>query len=90
MKIFKTVEIPSKKIEIIDKELCNKCDKEIKNCCFFNNQKSWFNVEINKYNKDSSPTSLKYKMDLCEKCSLELLENLKSLGYKIETQKTGY
>ena len=90
MKIYKTVVIPERIEKKLVYELCDKCDKEIKNCSFFNNQKGWFNIEINKYKKDSSPTSLKYKMDLCEKCSLELLQNLKSLGYKIEEKKTGW
>lgn len=89
MKIFKTVEIPSKKIEIVDKEICDKCDKEIIGEGYHDAYVSnWFKV-VNGYvyaNDGFSFSGEKYNMDLCLDCSMELVENLKILGYKIQNE----
>lgn len=88
MEIYKTVVVPEKKQTILEKILCDKCDGVIVNNSFSDYESYWFNIYNGTYHSNGTFLGSKYKMDLCLNCSLELVDNLEKLGYKIQKSES--
>lgn len=80
--------------EIVDKwqyTICDKCGNKIESeyCSYNAFEDDWFEMRTGKSYPDSGDIT-HYEMDLCEKCSLELLDNLKVLGYNVREERVWF
>lgn len=85
MREYKIITKTLEQKELI-KETCDKCQKEINIDSFNAYNSNWFEL-ITGTNYPGAYSPEKYKMDLCEDCSMDLIELLKANGFNVQYEE---